>query len=453
MGFARRVKLFFHFFLSPERMLLGSFGFMILLGTFLLKLPFATVKGHISTVDALFTATSAVCVTGLVVVDTGSYFTLAGQLIILGLIQAGGLGIMTFSVLFWSLLGREISQRGKMALEGSFSPSPVRDVLWIVKRVLMLTALFEAVGAGLLLLKWGNLFPLPRALYLSVFHAISAFCNAGFSPFSDSLAAFRGDWWTNLVVGGLIVLGGIGFIVLMDLKEKITSGGRLSLHTKVVLVTTGCLIFGGAFLLWITERGNVLEGMSVGEQILVSVFHSVTARTAGFSTVEVSKMGDAALFVLVILMFIGASPGSCGGGIKTTNLALLFSLGYNRFMGRSDAVMFKRTVPRETVARSISLLIGSFLFLTFVLLFFLVSEESGVPHKEGLFIEILFEITSAFGTVGLSAGMTSRLDALGKVLITVTMFVGRLGLLTMAYALAKREEVPLQYAEENIMVG
>lgn len=426
---------------------------MILLGTVLLKLPFATVKGHISTVDALFTATSAVCVTGLVVVDTGRYFTLAGQMVILGLIQAGGLGIMTFSIFFWALLGRDISLKGKMAVEGSFSPSPVRDVLWIVKRVLLLTVIFETAGTLLLLVRWGSLFPLSRALYLSVFHAISAFCNAGFSPFSDSLASFRADWWTNLVVGGLIVTGGIGFIVLMDIKEKLTSGRKLSLHSRVVLTTTVTLILSGALLLWITERGNILRGMPPGEQVLVSLFHSVTARTAGFSTIEVGKLGDAALFVLIILMFVGASPGSCGGGIKTTNLALLFCLGYNRLMGRSDAVMFKRTIPRETVARSIFLLIGSFLFLTSVLLFFLVSEESGLPHKEGLFIEILFEITSAFGTVGLSTGVTPRLDPLGKVLFVVTMFVGRLGVLTTAYALAKREEVPLRYAEENIMVG
>ncbi len=449
----RRLKLFFHYFLSPERILLGSFAFMIILGTLTLKMPFATRGGHISTVDALFTATSAVCVTGLVVVDTGSFFTLGGQLVILGLIQAGGLGIMTFSVLFWRLLGREVSLREKMALEESLTARPVRDVLGIVKGVLLYTGVFEAIGAILLLTRWVGSFPLPKAFYLSVFHAISAFCNAGFSPFRDSLASFRGQWWVNLTVGGLIVSGGIGFMVLAELKERLSERRRLSLHTKVVLTTTAILIAAGALLIWITERGNVLRGMSLGEQVLVSLFHSISARTAGFSTVDVGQMGDAALFVLVLLMFVGASPGSCGGGIKTTNLAILFSLGYNRLMGRTEAVIFRRTVPRETVARSMALLIGSFLFLTFMLLFFLVSEESGVPHKEGLFLEILFELASAFGTVGLSAGMTSRLDALGKVLVAVTMFVGRLGLLTMAFALAKRKEAKILYAEEDIMVG
>ncbi len=440
-------------FLTPERMLLGSFTVMILAGTVLLKLPFCTVSGSIRTIDALFTATSAVCVTGLVVLDTGKDFSLTGQLVILTLIQLGGLGIMTFSVLFWNLLGRDISLRGKMALESSLSYSPLRDVFSLAKQVILIAFSFEAIGALLLLLRWSKFFPLQRAFYLSIFHSVSAFCNAGFSPLSDSLSSFRGDWAVNLVVSSLIVLGGIGFIVIIEIKDRFLKGRRLSLHTKVVLVTTLVLVLTGALLIGVMERGNVLQGKPFGEKVLVSLFHSISARTAGFSTVEIGKMGDAALFLLIILMFIGASPGSCGGGVKTTNLAILFSLAYNRLRGRNEAIMFRRTVPSETVIRSISLIMGSFLFLSLMLFLLLIFHGGGSPQG-GTFIELLFELTSAFGTVGLSTGLTPTLTDVGKIILIVTMLVGRLGLLTTAYALARRVREPVfRYAEENIMVG
>lgn len=433
-------------------MLIGGFALLIVLGTLLLKLPFSTPSGHIRTIDALFTATSAVCVTGLVVLDTGKDFTLLGQGVILALIQLGGLGIMTFSVFFFELLGGGVSLRQKLAFETSFSPSPLRDVFEVARQIIRLTLFFEAVGAILLFLRWKALYATPWALYLALFHSVSAFCNAGFSPFSDSLRAFATDWYTNLVMAGLIVAGGLGFWVLSDL-EGWRPKRRLSLHTKVVLLTTGILLLLGTLFLMITEKGTVLRGLTVPQRLLVAFFHSVSARTAGFSTVDVGLMSDGGLFLLVILMFIGASPGSCGGGIKTTNLAILFSLAYNRLKGRDEAVIFKRAVPTETVTRSISLMIGSFLFLTAMLFLSILYKES-FSHPSVSFLQVLFELTSAFGTVGLSTGITPTLTDLGKGMVIVTMFVGRLGLLTTAFALAKRVQEPVfRFAEENVMVG
>lgn len=447
-----RLRALFLKVVTPERMLVGGFVALILLGTLLLKMPFSTQAGSIRTIDALFTATSAVCVTGLTVLDTGRDFTLIGQIIILCLIQLGGLGIMTFSVLFFELLGGKVSLRQKMAFESSFSPSPLRDVLSVSRQIIGLAFFIEAIGALLLFLRWAGSYPFGKALYLSAFHSISAFCNAGFSPFSDSLRGYARDWSVNLIVAGLIVLGGLGFLVLMDLKGWRPKRG-LSLHSKIVLSATSALVLFGTVFFMVTEDHTVLQGLPFGQRLLISLFQSITARTAGFCTVDIGGLSDGGLFLLSILMFIGASPGSCGGGIKTTNFAILFFLVYNRLKGRTEAVAFKRTVPPETVTRSISLTIGSFLFLSAMLFISLVNQRL-FCHQPTSFLQVLFELVSAFGTVGLSTGITPALGDFGKAVLIGTMFVGRIGLLTMAFALAKRVEEPVfRYAEENVMVG
>lgn len=453
---SKRLKNFLHFFLSPERLLLVSFLFTIIVGTFLLKLPFATKAGHIATIDALFTSASAVCVTGLVVVDTGSFFTDYGQIIILCLIQAGGLGIITFSMLFYRLLGMDIPLKGKIAMEETFTYEPVKNIFNIIKSVFIYTIIIEGTGFLVLFLRWSQSFPVKKALYISIFHSISAFCNAGFSTFTESLTAFRGDWWVNLTLLCLIISGGIGFVVLREIHRKIRWGLRFSLHTKVVLLMTAILITGGTLLFFLTEYENVLTGLLPGEKIITCLFQSVTARTTGFNTVEIGQLNNATLFIFILLMFIGASPGSCGGGIKTTNLAILLSLSYNLLKRRFNAVMFKRTIPQETVVRSISLMIGSIMFLVLMLVIFLIIEEGNVSHlaTRGVFLESLFELTSAFGTVGLSTGLTSYLDAAGKALVIITMFIGRLGLLTLTFSLAKmKAEGEFLYGEENVIVG
>jgi len=452
----RTFKSYVAAFLSPQRSLILSFGSFILLGTVVLTLPWSTNTGSIDLLDALFTATSAVCVTGLIVVDTGGYFTPWGQGVILGLIQAGGLGIMTFSVFFHRLLGMDISLRDRVAVRDTFAYSPIRDIFYVVKIVVVYTITVEIIGTCLLFIGWLPSYPMGTALYLSFFHAISAFCNAGFSLFEESLIACRANLLINLTVISLIILGGIGFIVLHELRRKVEIASPFSLHTRLVLATTVILIVAGALIFFLLEQNNTLAGLSLKNSVLTSFFQSVTTRTAGFSTVNFWQLSDTTLFIFVIFMFIGASPGSCGGGVKTTNLAILFFVAWNRFMGRSEVNMLKRTLPKETVTRSITLLVASVLLVTLVLILLNILQGGIVPHPQtrGLFLELLFETISAFGTVGLSTGTTANLTPLGKIVIIITMFVGRLGPLTLAYALAIRGEGKrFQYTEENIMVG
>ena len=446
-------------FLTPERTLILSFLIMILIGTFLLSLPYAARGKTTSLIDALFTATSAVCVTGLIVVDTGSLYSQFGQVVILILIQVGGLGIMTFSVFFYLLLGRSIGFRDRRIIQDTFTQSPIRNISVLLKSVFLYTVLIELIGAAFLFMGWCTHFPPITALYFSLFHAISAFCNAGFSLFSDSFVGFQDNILINLSITSLIILGGIGFIVLKEIIE----GGlrrnpplRISLHSKVVLTTTVALIVLGTLFIFFIERDNSLLKFPLGKQILISYFQSVTSRTAGFNTIPIMSLSSATCFMLIILMFIGASPGSCGGGIKTTNLATLISLALNRYKGRDGAHLFKRTIPHETVARSISIILASGLTVVIITIFLLITQLGDISHTEsrGLFLEYLFETVSAFGTVGLSMGVTPKLDLTGKLIVIIMMLLGRLGPLTLAFAMGRRtRKVEFQYAEENIIVG
>ena len=329
----------------------------------------------------------------------------------------------------------------------------------LLKSVFLYTIAIESVGGFLLFLGWRNSFSPMKGLYFSIFHAISAFCNAGFSLFSDSFEGFQNNILVNLSLTSLIILGGIGFIVLREMVgigfRKNTPPG-ISLHSKVVLTTTAALIILGTLLIFFIERDGSLLKFPLGEQILISYFQSVTSRTAGFNTIPMVSLSNATLFLLVIFMFIGASPGSCGGGIKTTNLATLISLAVNRYKGRERAHLFKRTVPHETVSRSISIILASVLAVTIITIFLLITQLGDLSHTEsrGLFLDYLFETVSAFGTVGLSMGVTTKLDIAGKLIIIAMMLLGRLGPLTLAFAMARRvKKIELQYAEENIIVG
>ena len=446
-------------FLTPERTLILSFLAIILVGTVLLCLPWAVRVGSASVVDALFTATSAVCVTGLVVVDTGRFYAPFGQVVILILIQLGGLGIMTFSVFFYLLMGRSIGFRDRRIIETTFSQFPTRDIYNLLKSVFAYTMLIEFIGAACLFLMWMKHFPPLEAIYVSLFHAVSAFCNAGFCLFSDSLTGFQENIPVNLCITFLIILGGLGFIVLKDLFEfRIRSQGRrrVSLHSKVVLVTSAVLIGSGTLFIFLIERDNILSAFPLGKQVLIAYFQSVTSRTAGFNTIPLVGLSNATCFVLILLMFIGASPGSCGGGIKTTNVATLISLAFNRYRGRNRADLFRRTVPPETVARSMSIVLASGVAVIIITIFLLITQLGDLSHTEsrGLFLEYLFEAISAFGTVGLSMGVTSGLNVVGKLIVVVMMLLGRLGPLTLAFAMGRRVEGGgFQFVEENILVG
>ena len=445
--------------LHPANLLLFSYLATIAVGTGLLMLPAATVSGSINPTDALFTATSAVCVTGLIVVDTGSYFSLFGQGVILALIQLGGLGIMTISVTLFQLVGKKVFFQSRMAMQEVFSHTPRDDIYSLLRSIFVFTATVELAGATLLFFHWWQSYPVSEALYLGLFHSVSAFCNAGFSLFANSFIDERGSVLLNATICTLIVLGGLGFPVVYELYRRTTSkqqrSRRFSVQFKTVLVTTGLLIFLGAAILLITEK-NLLQNASFGDRLMMTLFQSITCRTAGFNTVDIGGLNSASLAFMMFLMYFGASPGSCGGGIKTTTFAVLAAFSWSRLKGRARLNMFQKSIPQETVAKSISVVVLSIAIILaalFLILFTDPAHGSGVEgHQQ--YLSFLFETISAFGTVGLSMGATATLTGIGKFIVIVVMFIGRVGVLTFAYILAgPPARKGLEFAEENLMIG
>lgn len=447
--------------LHPAALVLASFLFTIALGTILLKMPIATQTGYMAWVDALFTATSAVCVTGLVVVDTGSYFTPFGQFVVLVLIQIGGLGVMTISVALFQWIGRSISFRQRMVMQDLFAHTPREDIFNLIRSVVLLTLGAEAIGAVFLTIHWSRELPFLPAVYTAVFHSISAFCNAGFALFSDSMVRYSNSLLLNATFCGLIVSGGIGFPVLYDLqcrffrrKEKRT---RLSVQTKTVLLTTLILIASGALMFSVLERQFAGEQQSTAHHILTAVFQSITCRTAGFNTVDIASLRDATLAMMIFLMFFGASPGSCGSGVKTTTLALITVFTMSRIRRRLRVNLFRKSIPVETVNRSVSLILMSIGIICAVMFLLLVGDASGgleLPGHHDLFLAYLFETVSAFGTVGLSMGVTPFLSIWGKCWIVCMMIIGRVGVLTFSYIVVRNGTANgIEYSEENLMIG
>lgn len=444
---------------SPARIAITGFALLISMGTILLMLPAASTGKHIGFVNALFTSTSAVCVTGLAVVDTGSGLSLFGQSILLILIQVGGLGIMTMSTLFLMLAGKRPGLTGQIVVQDTFTHTRERNISSILKDVILFTCVIEGLGIILMFFCFlpGN--DIKRALFLSIFHSISAFCNSGFSVFSDSFVGYRGYWALNLVLCFLIISGGIGFLVLSELKLKFSfkrrSLSRLSLHSKIVLSTTVILLVSGTFLITAMEWHNTLAPLSVPGRFLSAFFQSVTARTAGFNTLSIGNMTNETLFFIILLMFIGASPGSCGGGIKTTSLATLVVLGTSRFRGHERPQLFNRTISYVSVGRATSVIMLSMIVVCIGIMLLLMTEIGEVAHPQsrGKFLELLFEAVSAFGTVGLSTGITTGLSVMGKIILSGIMFVGRLGPLVVGMAVSRDAAPRYHYAEETIMVG
>ncbi|MEW5735188.1 MAG: TrkH family potassium uptake protein [Thermodesulfobacteriota bacterium] len=449
---------------APQAKLISGFAILILLGACILCLPGMTPPGHgISFVDALFTATSAVCVTGLVVRDTGRDFTLAGQWVILLLIQLGGLGIMTFSAVVLLMLGKRTSMAQEDLLQDIFVQSPMRRLNQLILYVVGSTLCIEAVGCALYFSAFVADHPPGHALYLSIFHSVSAFCNAGFSPFSDSLVGYRANMVVNLTTIGLIILGGIGFLVLYEVWNRYVlhlyrGQARpkiLSLHTRLTLLTTAILIVVGMVFFLAIEWDDSLVRDSLPVKLLVSLFQSVTTRTAGFNTVDMEHLTNPTLFIMIILMFIGASPGSTGGGVKTTTAAVFFSLIRTNLTGGHGVHVFNRTIPAHTMAKAMAVITASVLVVTAGGLTLMITQLGDIAHTEsrGLFLEYMFEAVSAFGTVGLSMGATGKMDAVGKVIIIGLMFTGRLGPLTLASALKPRKRAKYSYSQENVMIG
>ncbi len=421
-------------------------------------LPLASLQENLGFIDALFTATSAVCVTGLTVVDTGTQFSSVGLIIILVLIQLGGLGLMTFSTVFLLMVGKSPSIKTRLVLQDTLTHSPYKDLFSLVKSVLLFTFLIEGIGVFILVLRWFEVYPTSQAIFMAVFHAVSAFCNAGFSLFKDSFMRYQGDISINLTIIFLIFFGGTGFLVLNELYSKIKGSRRktLSLHTKLVLFTSLLLMVSGGLSFLFLEYYNALKDLPLGQKILTSLFQSVTARTAGFNTIDFTTLTSSTLLMWILLMFVGASPGSCGGGVKTTTIAIFLASLRSRIKGREAVSCMHRTIPPITVHRAVAIVTMGLLTLIFFIFLLLVSQPLGDSSAEnrGLFLGYVFEATSAFGTVGLSLGTTSHLTQWGKVLIILLMFTGRLGPLTLVLSLKPREKVlDFQYSEENVMMG
>jgi trk system potassium uptake protein TrkH len=338
---------------------------------------------------------------------------------------------------------------------------PREDILKMVKHVVLFTLFVELGGVILLTIHWAGEYPFARSLYLGVFHSISAFCNAGFSLFSDSFTRYGGSWLLNFTICALIVVGGIGFPVLHDLylqfRHRKGKRGRLNVQTKMVLVTTAVLIAGGALVFAVLEREAIGSRQSTAERVLTPVFQSIACRTAGFNTVDIGALGDATLFLMIFLMFVGASPGSTGGGVKTTTLAVISAFTLNRLKRSRRVNMFKKTIPDETVVRSASLILIAITVIGIVLFLILLSSPASNLGATGFhrpFLAYLFETVSAFGTVGISMGATASLTAWGKIWIVVMMIIGRVGVLTFSYVIVG--SVPrkgIEYAEEGVMIG
>lgn len=439
------------FRLAPPQILVMGFASIILLGTLLLTLPISNTTGEpLDFIDALFTATSATCVTGLVVKDTGTFFSTFGQVVIILLIQVGGLGFMTMATLFAFMLKRKISLRDRLLLQEAMNQNTMEGIVRLIRKVLFFSLIIEGAAAILLTTRWAFDMPFGKALYYGVFHAISMFNNAGFDLFGDfrSLTGYVYDPIVNFVVMFLIVSGGIGFIVLSDLVDFRTTR-RLSLHSKVVLSMTAFLIVFGAVVIFVFEYSNprTLGSLNWGGKILGSLFQSVTPRTAGANTLDLGSMRQASQFFIIILMFIGASPGSTGGGIKTTTFTLIIGAVISMLRGREDIVLFRYRLAQERIFKALTITLLALLLVMSVAMVLSTTEDSS-------FLMILYETTSAFGTVGLTMGLTTHLTLIGKILISFTMFAGRLGPLTLAYALGPKKGKELyRHPEGKIIIG
>ncbi|OCA84985.1 Trk family potassium uptake protein [Bacillus wudalianchiensis] len=440
------------YFMDPPKILAGGFALVIFLGAYLLTLPAATQNGEgLSFLNALFTATSATCVTGLVVVDTGTTFTTFGQLVILSLIQIGGLGFMSVATLFAFLLRRKISFKERLILREAFNSLAIEGIVKLVRRVLLFTLICEFIGGTLLAIRFSFDMPVGKAVYYGFFHAISNFNNAGFDLMGEyrSLTGYVDDPVVVLVVCSLIILGGIGFVVMNELYEY-RKRKHLSLHTKIVLVTTFLLVAAGAALIFFLELHNpkTLKPLSWTGKFLGALYQSVTARTAGSNTLNIADLTDTSLFVIIFLMFIGASPGSTGGGIKTTTFATLVGAVLSQIKGKEEVVFFERRIDYKLIYKSLTIILSS-LSVVVVVTMILTITETGKG-----FLMIVFEATSAFATTGLSMGLTPDLTPIGKVVIILAMFTGRLGPLTLAIALTlNRQPDRYRYTEEKIMIG
>jgi trk system potassium uptake protein TrkH len=444
--------------LRPQTLLVLSFTTVIFIGSILLKQSFSLNGNNISFVDSLFTSASATCVTGLVVVDTGTYFSTVGQLIILALIQIGGIGVMSFSVLFLFFLKGKFGIGSREIIQETLSFFDTIDVKSLLKSVFIFTITIEGIGALLLTIRFLFDMSFSEAVYAAVFHSVSAFCNAGFSTFSNSLIQYQSDIFVNVIIMLLIILGGLGFVVLYEFNKMRFAKfefKKFSLHSRVVLKMSIALIFIGAILLFLFEYNVSMKDQNLYSKILSSFFQSVSSRTAGFNTIDIYSLSMPALFTIIILMFIGASPASTGGGIKTVTLAVMNAFISSKLRDSKNVNIEYSTLPFKVISKAIVIVV--FAVTTIVLFSFLITivELQHIPFNANgdRFLEIFFEVVSAFGTVGLSTGITHDFSTVGRILIIILMLIGRVGPLTIASAIGTKKTKDIKYAKDNLLVG
>ena len=440
--------------LNPAQVLAIGFAVVILTGSLLLSLPVATESGvPLPWIDALFTATSAVCVTGLVVVDTAQTFSTFGEMVILLLIQTGGLGIMTVTTLFALILGRKIGVQDRLVLREAFNKLDMQGVVNLVLKVFLITLIVEMCGFIALSFCFVPDWGIKRGMYYALFHAVSAFNQGGFDLFGDmrefaGLTYYVQDSWVILIISTLVILGGIGFIVILELI-RYPKNKKLSLHTKMVLTMTGLLLAIGMGTILFMEWNNpqTLQALSLKEKLFASWFHSVTPRSAGLNVLDLSQMYPATLFFIILLMFVGASPSSIGGGIKTTTLAVILLAVWTMMRGRRDVVAFRRRIPTNHVYKALTVTVASLTLVILVTMLLAITEQTDI-------LTAMFEAVSAVGTVGLSTGLTPQMGDAGKIIIIFSMYAGRLGPITLALAIARDiDPPPYRYPEERPLIG
>ncbi|MGQ4667318.1 TrkH family potassium uptake protein [Metabacillus halosaccharovorans] len=433
--------------LNPSQLLVLVFVVSITVGTCVLKLPFSTHEG-IKWVDALFISTSAMTVTGLATVDPATTFTTFGQFIIAVLIQVGGLGIMSFAVLIYMMVGKKIGLKERLLMQHALNQTSVGGIIKLVKYLFVFSITIELIAMIFLSIRWVPQFGWTKGLFYSFFHSISAFNNAGFALWSDNLMQYVGDPLVNIVISILFIIGGIGFTVLVDVWKK-RKFKKLSLHTKLMIIGTLIINIVAMLFIFCMEYSNpeTLGHFTLKDKLWASYFQAVSPRTAGFNTIDIGSMDETTLFFIIILMFIGAGSGSTGGGIKLTT-ALIIALAAISFLrGKNDIVVLKRTINTSFLLKALAI---SMISIVFVILGILLLN---LTERNASFIDIMFEVVSAFGTVGLSAGLTVTLSFVGKQLIIFIMILGKLGPLTLMFSLATPSKEKIRYPEEDILTG
>jgi trk system potassium uptake protein TrkH len=451
---------------TPARTICVGFLAVIIVGTILLSLPIANVDGNWEPIIALFTSTSAVCVTGLSVIDVGKHYTLMGQIVLLGLFQVGGLGYMTATTFLLLLIGRRFSLRDKIALQQALDIPGIKGGVQLVRSIISTTLLIELTGVFLLIYAFSKNrsdASLLSNIWQAIFHSVSAFNNAGFSLFSNSLMDYAGSPIVNLTITALIIVGGIGYQVIMEayfwLRIKLSRSREpthLSLHFKVAVSTTIFLLILGTIAFFLTEfrNDNTLQSLPFSQQAMAAWFQSVTSRTAGFNTINTGTMTMTGLFTTIALMFIGACPGSTGGGIKTTTMRLLVSCTGSALRGREEILLFHRQVPGLLIFKAIAVAVGSMFTLVISTVLLSLTEAKLIAENGYSFIHVFFEAVSAFATVGLSMGITPEVSDLGRLILVVTMYIGRVGVVVlMAALLAEPKPSLVKYPEETLLVG